>query len=66
MHLTERKEGPYSPRESLWDWGASRNGEAACPVCGREFEQRSRNQLYCSAECRKQQYSTKGKEQEWK
>lgn len=33
--------------------------------CGREFEQRSRNQIYCSAECRKRQYRTNGKEEEW-
>lgn len=52
MHLTERKEGPYSPRESLWDWGASRNGEAVCPVCGNRFAKRSRNHRYCSKACK--------------
>lgn len=52
MHLTERKEGPYSPRESLWDWNANAK-LARCPTCGREFVQRCRSQLYCSAECRR-------------
>ena len=51
--LTETKEFAYRPREAMWDWGKARNGEAACQVCGRRFERRSRNHVYCSKECRK-------------
>lgn len=51
MHLTERKEGPYSPRESLWDWNANAK-LARCPTCGREFVQRCRSQVYCCKSCR--------------
>lgn len=53
MHLTEYKEGPYSARESLWDWGAGQNGEGTCPVCGKRFERRSRSHVYCSRACRR-------------
>lgn len=52
------------PSGAPFDWNRNPR-RAACPVCGREFEQRSRNQLYCSAECRKRQYRTNGKEREW-
>lgn len=43
------------PSGAPFDW--NRNPRmAACPVCGREFEQRT-------AECRKRQYRANGKEQ---
>lgn len=60
--LTETKEFAYRPREALWDWGRARNGEAVCPVCGRRFERRSRNHVYCSKACRLHAGGKEGKE----
>ncbi len=38
---------------SGWDFPSNRPQERrACQVCGKTFEPQSRNQRYCSAECR--------------
>lgn len=49
MRLTD-----YSAKEALWNWDAGK--PKVCPVCGKEYQPRSRTQVYCSKECKERKH----------
>ena len=46
------------PHAAPFDWNKNPR-RVRCRGCGREFEQRSRNNVYCSTECRERQHREK-------
>ena len=46
------------PHAAPSDWNRNPR-RVRCRACGREFEQRSRNNVYCSTKCRERQHRAK-------